>query len=255
MEPLTINYTAYRSTAFNRRVRFIVLHYTAINFEASVQALSARASAHYLVPRLDDESYQASGHSGIQVFNLVDESERAWHAGVSYWAGRENLNDTSIGIEVVNLASDDNGVFTFPAYEEAQIEALIQLIANLLARYPDVSPRNVVAHSDIAPTRKSDPGPAFPWQRLAAAGIGAWYDEEAKARFEHQFNTQGVPQQSEILATLQAYGYGIASVATADEYKALIRAFQMHFRPDDYSGELDAETAAVLYALNEKYGG
>ncbi|MGJ8522481.1 N-acetylmuramoyl-L-alanine amidase AmiD [Carnimonas sp. R-84981] len=253
MGPLTINYTAYRSPTFNKRVRFIVLHYTAINFETSVKALSGNTSSHYLVPRLDDESYKASGYSGMQVFNLVDENDRAWHAGASTWANRTNLNDTSIGIEVVNLASDDNGVFTFPDYEDAQVEALIQLTSNILSRYPDVSPKNVVAHSDIAPTRKSDPGPAFPWKRLADAGVGAWYDEDTKTRYERQFNDQGVPQQSDILNALQQYGYSTAPASTADGYKALIRAFQMHFRPSDYSGELDAETAAVLYALNDKY--
>lgn len=253
MSPLTINYTAYRSPVFNKRVRTLVLHYTALDFAASVEALSSRASAHYLVPRLDDASYQAAGYSDLQVFNLVAENDRAWHAGESSWAGRNNLNDTSIGIEVVNLASDNDGVFTFPEYEEAQIAALIELAGNILTRYPDISPCNVVAHSDIAPERKMDPGPAFPWQRLAEAGIGAWYDSETQLRFKRRFEVQGLPQRSDILDALQRYGYSTSLAASAEGFQALIRAFQLHFRPADYTGELDIDTAAVLYALNEKY--
>lgn len=120
-------------------------------------------------------------------FNLVDENERAWHAGVSYWDGRNNLNDTAIGIETVNLATDNDGVFTFPPYNVTQIAAIKALASNILYRFPDITPVNVVGHSDIAPGRKSDPGAAFPWKALYDAGIGAWYDDETKQRYLDQF--------------------------------------------------------------------
>ncbi len=90
----------------------------------------------------------------MRIFNLVDENERAWHAGVSYWDGRNNLNDTAIGIETVNLATDNDGVFTFPPYNVTQIAAIKALASNILYRFPDITPVNVVGHSDIAPGRK-----------------------------------------------------------------------------------------------------
>ncbi|MDD9162560.1 N-acetylmuramoyl-L-alanine amidase, partial [Aliivibrio sp. S4MY4] len=147
-----IDYNSYRSvSSYNRRVRFLVMHYTAIDFSASINALTgkeANASAHYLVPDPLDASYQEAGFNDMRIFNLVDENERAWHAGVSSWAGRNGLNDTSIGIEIVNEASDDQGVFVFPLYSPTQIQALISLSKNILQRYPDISPTNVIGHSD-----------------------------------------------------------------------------------------------------------
>ncbi len=176
---LTIDYNSYRTTTpYGKRVRFLVLHYTALDFAASVKALTTgAASAHYLIPAPHDPSYKAAGFKGQRIFNLVAEEDRAWHAGVSGWARRDNLNDTSIGIEIVNLARDDDGVFTFPDYERSQINALKQLAKNILQRYPDMTPKNVVGHSDIAVGRKSDPGPKLPWKELYEAGIGAWYDD------------------------------------------------------------------------------
>lgn len=155
-----IDYNSYRSVAsFGHRVRFLVLHYTAQNFADSVKSLTGKSvSAHYLVPDPTEATYQAAGFSGVRIFNLVDENERAWHAGSSQWGTRSNINDTSIGIEIVNLASGDGGNITFPPFNPQQIEAVTQLAQNILQRYPDISPVNVVAHSDIAPGRKSDPG-------------------------------------------------------------------------------------------------
>ncbi|MDQ0627628.1 UNVERIFIED_ORG: transposase IS166 family protein [Pantoea agglomerans] len=158
-----IDYNSYRSVmSFNRRVRFLVMHYAAENFEKSVLSLTGRStSVHYLVPDPSEQTYINAGFKDMRIFNLVDESERAWHAGVSQWSGRTNLNDTSIGIEIVNLAIDNGGVFTFPSYNPTQVDAVKELALNILQRYPDISPVNVVGHSDIAPGRKSDPSAAF----------------------------------------------------------------------------------------------
>jgi len=250
----TIDYNSYRTLEpYGKRVRFLVLHYTAMDFSGSVKSLTTgAASAHYLIPDPTDPSYKSAGFKGQKIFNLVAEEDRAWHAGVSQWAGRSGLNDTSIGIEIVNQATDVDGVFTFPDYEASQIKALKQLVKNILQRYPDMSPKNVVAHSDISVGRKSDPGPKLPWKDLAKAGIGAWYDDAVKDKYLQQFSC-GIPEREQVIQAFSRYGYGIETPATDAFFSALVRAFQLHFRPENYDGVLDSETCAILYALNEKY--
>ncbi|WFQ79956.1 N-acetylmuramoyl-L-alanine amidase [Xenorhabdus sp. SF857] len=249
-----IDYNSYRSTkSFNRRSRFLVMHYTALNFEKSIQALTGElVSAHYLVPNPDDPTYQAAGFDKIHIFNLVDELERAWHAGISYWDGREGLNDTSIGIEIVNEASDDGGVFTFPPYHPEQVAAIKELAINILQRYPDIKPTHVVGHSDIAWQRKTDPGPSFPWKELYDAGVGAWYDEETKQKYIEQFG-HCLPDVTKILEKFKRYGYDITGAEKKENFQSLLKAFQMHFRSSHYDGVPDIETIAILYALVEKY--
>lgn len=307
-----IDYNSYRSIkSFNRRVRFLVMHYTALDFKESVMALTGEdVSAHYLVPDPTEQSYIESGFKDMRIFNLVDENERAWHAGVSSWAGRNNLNDTSIGIEIVNFSnshsasseqahvkvalksmrvsnpvnkdryelqtdvslqpkgSDVNGTalqietvnlvtynqqgFVFPPYNPRQIDAVKELALNILQRYPDIMPTDVVGHSDIAIGRKRDPGAAFPWKELYLAGIGAWYDEKQKNCYQRQF-CKSLPPKADILAKLKCYGYDISVACSEIGYKDLIRAFQLHFRQENYDGILDVETAAIIYALVDKY--
>lgn len=253
---IPIDYNSYRAVKnFNSRIRFIVIHYTAANFQRSVELLTGgQASAHYLIPDPSDPTYITSENRGVKIFNLVDEKERAWHAGVSSWRGRNNLNDTAIGIELVNQATDDgHGHFTFPPFHPQQIAAVKALTSSIIQRYPDVSPSNIVGHSDIAPGRKSDPGPAFPWKTLFNSGIGAWYDEKVKEKYLFLFRHQ-MPEQNDIIGKLKTYGYSTEGATTKEGFTALIRAFQLHFRPENYSGVADAETAAILYALAEKYG-
>lgn len=249
-----IDYNSYRSVkGFNRRIRFLVMHYTAIGFKGSITTLTGSSvSAHYLIPDPSEKTYIEAGFKDMRIFNLVNENERAWHAGTSSWAGRSNLNDTAIGIEIVNLATDNNGIFTFPPYNPTQIEAIKELATNILQRYPDITPTNVIGHSDIAPGRKSDPGAAFPWKVLYAAGVGAWYEDTIKERYQAQFDN-ALPAKADIVAKFKRYGYDTSAVASENGYKNLIRALQLHFRQKNYNGILDAETAAILYALVEKY--
>lgn len=263
-----IDYNSYRSVkSFNRRVRFLVMHYTSLDFKASVMALTGeKVSAHYLVFDPSERTYCEAGFKDMRIFNLVDENECAWHAGVSSWAGHSHFNDASIGIEIVNLATGHSAApeetfdlvdyrseeVGFPPYNPIQIDAVKELALNILQRYPDIMPTDVVGHSDIAIGRKSDPGAAFPWKELYRAGIGAWYDDELKSHYQEQFS-KGFPSREEVLTKLKCYGYDISAAGTEIGYKNLVRAFQLHFRQENYDGILDVETAAILYALVDKY--
>ncbi len=183
----------------------------------------------------------------------MDENKRAWHAGVSSWGNRNNLNDTSIGVEIVNLAADHQGTFTFPPYSPQQIEAVEQLALDILGRYPDISPVNVVAHSDIAAGRKSDPGPMFPWHALYLKGIGAWFDDCTQQSFLQAYRCVGVPAREHLLGLFRKYGYDTTAATTGMGFQRLVRAFQLHFRPAKHDGVMDIETAANLAALVKKY--
>lgn len=249
--------TSFPAKDFNERngepVQQVILHYTAAPFVSSLRTLTRDGvSAHYLLPDPGDPGYRSIGHDELRVLRLVDEDKRAWHAGVSHWAGRDNLNSRAIGIEIVNLARDDKGVFTFPAYAQEQVDKLIALLRDILGRYPHIGPTDILGHSDVAYWRKSDPGPRLPWRCLFDAGVGAWFDESTQAMYQRRFCV-GLPPEVEVERAFQRYGYKPAWNRQAFEQRT--RAFQMHFRSRDYCGTLDAETCAILYALNEKYQG
>lgn len=251
-----IDYNAYRAVkGYGRRVRFLILHYTAENFVTSAKLLAGdgKVSAHYLVPDPTEQTYIDAGYKDMRIFNLVDEYDRAWHAGVSFWAGRTNINDSSIGVEIVNLASEKDGKLVFPPFNPTQIDAVKELAHNVMQRYPDISPVHVLGHSDVAPGRKKDPGAAFPWKLLFDEGIGAWYDDATKVAYLSQFEQSGLPERSDLLAHFATYGYGVAAAATDAGFHDLVQAFQLHFRQEKYDGVMDLETAAILYALVEKY--
>ncbi|MGY2403277.1 N-acetylmuramoyl-L-alanine amidase [Pseudomonas sp. SDO5271_S396] len=249
--------TTFPSQHFNERngepVRQVVLHYTALPFVPSLNTLTRDGvSAHYLLPDPTEPGYCAAGYEELRAFRLVDEDKRAWHAGVSHWDGRDNLNSRSIGIELVNLARDEQGIFTFPDYAQEQVTVLIALLRDMLGRYPQIGPTDILGHSDVAYWRKSDPGPRLPWRQLHDAGVGAWFDEATRAMYQRRF-CLGLPPEVEVERAFQRYGYAPARNRQAFEQRT--RAFQMHFRPRDYGGHLDAQTCAILYALNDKYRG
>ncbi len=238
-----------QSSAFNERVRYVVLHYTDSEAPRALRTLMGpKVSAHYVVARTPD---QRGGEP--LVWQLVDEEKRAWHAGVSAWEDRTQLNDSSIGIEIVNRGpSHDASSGDWEPYSEAQIAAVIALVGDIVRRYR-LPPTAIVGHADIAPERKIDPGPAFPWQRLHAAGIGAWPDAASVTRYRQRF-ARCPPTLTQLQRALGAYGYALpASGAQDTRTQAVLRAFQMHFRPSDYRGEPDAESAAIVWALLAKY--
>ncbi|QHB32442.1 N-acetylmuramoyl-L-alanine amidase [Yersinia canariae] len=243
--------TSIPSIAQNARVRFLVLHYTATDDAQSLKILTqdGNVSAHYLVKTQPD-----SIDGKPVVLQLVPESQRAWHAGVSDWHGRSSLNDTSIGIEIVNRGFTEKmlGRQWYP-YNESQIQLIERLTKDIVERY-NIDPTDVVAHSDIAPQRKSDPGPLFPWKRLAEQGIGAWPDDATVTKYIDGRNKNHQASVAVIQQALARYGYKIPQTGELDdETRQVIKAFQMHFRAQDFSGVPDVETEAIALALVEKY--
>ena len=252
-----IDNDTYQATGKSERIKSIVLHYTVSDNDRSIKTLTiGNVSAHYLILNHDDD----------RIYNLVPESERAWHAGAGGFAGRTILNDTSIGIEIVNAGIKPeyrdalkNGALEYHPYEhyvefdELQIKKVGQLVQDLAKRY-DISPKNIIGHADMAPSRKIDPGAKFPWQRLYFDyGIGAWYDEFDKQFFMHEdeFAAATIP---EIKQAFRDYGYQINDSDEWDKAsRNVVYAFQLHFRPQQPTGELDLETYAILKALNKKY--
>ncbi len=258
----------YPSANQNQRVRFVILHYTAGNWQQSLQALTeptARpVSSHYLIPQSLDSSYPAG--EPLKIYQLVSEQHRAWHAGASRWQDRHNLNDQSIGIELVNEARCDiipaepNSVSAqadtlciTPDFDPAQLLLLADLLQNILKRYPDITPDRVLAHSDIAPEQKQDPGPRFPWQWLASLGIGAWYDNQQLSHFWQQPRWQAT-DVSGWQQALKDYGYAIAVTGQLDDQShSYLLAFQRHFVPEQMDALPNRKTLAVLAALLAKY--
>lgn len=203
-------------------IDILVLHYTGMRTAEEALARlcdpEAKVSAHYTVDR------------DGRIYRHVDESRRARHAGVSYWAGARDVNGRSIGIELVNPGHE----FGYVPFAEAQIEALIGLAHGILARHP-IPPHRVVGHSDVAPNRKTDPGELFPWARLAENGIGF---------FPRRAETEG----GEFAENLARFGYGVPPEIDWP-LETVIAAFQRHFRPERIDGIADEETSARLAAL------
>ncbi|MBC2855036.1 N-acetylmuramoyl-L-alanine amidase [Cetobacterium sp. 2A] len=251
-ETFKIDRSSYFAKGQNNRIRHIILHYTVLNDEKSIKVLTERdVSAHYLVTSNDDQP----------ILSLVPDEKRAWHAGISSFDNRTNLNDTSIGIEIVNLGikTQDKFGYKFPQaqnyfpYTDVQIEKIGFLLKDLSNKY-SINPKYILGHSDIAPGRKPDPGPLFPWKKLYSDyGVGAWYDDQdyqdfLDDDFRLKYNTIQIKKQ------FIKYGYPMNLTDKWDnESKQIIQAFQNHFRPEKITGVVDAQTFAIIKALNFKY--
>jgi len=227
-------------------VGILVLHYTGMKTAEEALARlcdpAARVSAHYTVDR-----------DGT-VYAHVPEERRAWHAGLSWWAGTREVNARSIGIEIVNPGHE----FGYVPFTDDQIAAVIDLASDILARHP-IPARNVVGHSDVAPMRKQDPGELFPWQRLAEYGIGVWpgFAIASPGRPASAIASPGRPASAArggVVAQSAAEGafrenltrYGYDPDAPL---KDAVTAFQRHFRPERVDGIVDGDCAAVLAGL------
>lgn len=235
----------YRAKGKNQRIKFIILHYTGCDDKTSINTLTKEdVSSHYLI----------TTYKWDPIFQLVSDNERAWHAGFSSFQGRNNLNDTSIGIEIVNLGvTTVNGESKNPSFEESQIRKTAHLIKNVSKKYK-IDPKNILGHSDIAPGRKIDPGPMFPWERLHREfGIGAWYDSD-DFNFYYDYSIFKIYSIAAIQIEFKKYGYDMdVSGEWNEKEKKVLKSFQMHFRPKNRSGEMDLETFAIIKALNHKY--
>jgi N-acetylmuramoyl-L-alanine amidase len=204
-------------------IDILVLHYTGMETGAAAVARltdpEAKVSAHYTV---DEDG---------TIFAHVSEECRAWHAGVSYWAGARDINARSIGIEIVNPGHE----FGYRSFPDAQIAAVTRLARDVFSRHA-IPPERVLAHSDVAPARKQDPGELFPWGALALAGVGLW-PQTRRPKLTVPF-TDG----------LRAFGYGLKpEMDVADE--VVVTAFQRHFRPAKLDGVADAECKSILASL------
>jgi N-acetylmuramoyl-L-alanine amidase len=207
----------------NTPVDILLLHYTGMETGAAAVARltdpDAKVSAHYTV---DEDG---------TVFAHVPEDCRAWHAGVSYWAGARDVNARSIGIEIVNPGHE----FGYRSFPDAQIEAVIEVTRGILTRHA-IPPERVLGHSDVAPARKRDPGELFPWGALALAGVGLW-PQTRKNRLAGAFEDG-----------LSAFGYGVSPEVDIPT-ETVVSAFQRHWRPAKIDGVADDECARILAAL------
>ncbi|WP_313327205.1 N-acetylmuramoyl-L-alanine amidase [Stutzerimonas balearica] len=232
--------TRYSAVAQDSRAQFIVLHYTSTDFEHSLELLSrGDVSSHYLIDR-----------APAKIYRLVDENRRAWHAGESEWQGRTWLNSSSIGIELVNPGYEQtaDGRRLWYPYPEPQIDALILLLKDIMQRH-GLKPGAIIGHSDIAAQRKVDPGPLFPWKRLADAGLLPWPDARLVAAHREVFS-RALPATEWFQTQLAQQGYRVPRHGMLDEEtRNVIAAFQMKYRPARFDGMPDAETAAILAAL------
>jgi N-acetylmuramoyl-L-alanine amidase len=207
------------------------------------------ATAKGALDLLRDPKAEVSSHYFIDedgtILQLVPESRRAWHAGVGVWKGERDLNSASIGIEIVNPGHDGG----LPPFGEAGIAATIALCRDIAARHP-IRPERILAHSDIAPARKRDPGERFPWDALWRAGVGHWVPPAPKIGpplFREK--EQGPPIRA-LQALLSLYGYGVELTGVYDApTRTVVAAFQRHFRPEKVDGEADASTIETLRAL------
>ena len=215
----------------------IILHYTGM--ETAAAALDwlcreeSQVSSHYFV------------HEDGRVDQLVAEDRRAWHAGKSNWKGETDINSRSIGIEIAN-AGHPGGLPDFPL---VQIDAVVELCRNCGERW-SIAPERVLAHSDIAPIRKVDPGEKFPWERLHAGGVGHWVPPApiGGGRF-FQRGDQGQPVEA-VQTMLSLYGYGIEVTGVfCEKTEGAVAAFQRHFRPMQVDGIADISTLDTLHRL------
>ncbi len=239
------------------REMFLVLHYTAITYQETLKRFgdeNYQASSHYLIPELPINNQ-------FVIYRMVPDNKRAWHAGLSFWQGNRSLNASSIGIEIENLGfpeADENQPLMlrrwYPYASKKQIEVVAEVAKRVINEY-GITPSRVVGHSDIAPGRKFDPGPLFPWEQLYKEyNIGAWFDEDTVSYYKTYFPWKN--DVSDLQIKLSKYGYDINITGVYDQAtKDVVSAFQMHFYPQKYDGQADMETVARLDALLEKYRG
>jgi N-acetylmuramoyl-L-alanine amidase len=222
------------------RVDILLLHYTGMTTEEEALARltdpEAKVSSHYFV------------YEDGRICQLVPEARRAWHAGLSSWRGATDINARSIGIEIANPGHE----FGYREFPQPQIDAVIGLCRDIVARH-GIRRERVLAHSDVAPARKQDPGEKFPWDRLASAGVGLWV-EPAPIAAGRTFsaNDRGL-EVEDLQRQLARFGYATEiSRRYDDNTRSIVTAFQRHFRPERVDGLADVSTRETLARLLKK---
>jgi N-acetylmuramoyl-L-alanine amidase len=246
--PLSIDAASHQSIGQDSRVQHLILHFTTINNKLSIEVLTRGAvSSHYLVTEPED---------GVppKIYQFVPEHRRAFHAGVSSWKGAAGLNASSIGIEIVNrgYADTTDGRIWFE-FSKEQMDLVIELTKKIVKEH-DIRPDRILGHSDIAPGRKNDPGPRFPWKRFADEGLIPWPDESMVRVRQIEFERQ-LPDITWFQEKLNQHGFNlpITSIMDAPTMNAL-EAFQMKYRQRKFDGSIDAETGALLDVVTSKEG-
>ena len=196
------------------------------------------------IKRLKDPKFKVSCHYLInrkgKIINIVKDKKIAWHAGKSKWKKFTNLNNNSIGIELVNKGHQ----FGYQNFSKKQIKSLIQLCKNLIKKY-EIKKENVLGHSDIAPLRKIDPGEKFPWQKLSNYKLGSWYRQSQK---KIHFNPEKI--QIDFFKNLKKIGYRYFSIYKRNiKDKRIIRSFQQHYLPSNVTGKIDLKTFKISHYL------
>jgi len=229
--------TRYTSQNQDSRVLFLIIHYTVGDFSSSLQALTVgEVSSHYLVDDRTDD---------FTIYRLVDERRRAWHAGVSCWKNNCGLNASSVGIEIVNPGMRDGVFVPFPP---GQIDRVLALSRDIIERH-QIRAERVLGHNEISPGWKEDPGPLFPWKRLADEGLIAWPSDAEIAAARHRLS-EVLPPVAWFQEQLATHGIQVPRSGVLDEgTRRALMMFQMRYRPALYAGDPDLETAALLGAV------
>lgn len=242
-------------------VKYLIMHYTVCNFPQTVNLFTAnkdnnRVSAHYVISEKDDHI------AGGKLLQVVPDEMRAWHAGVSRWGTYQNLNPVSLGIEYVNKGFTDKheGDKVYYPFDEDQIKTSGLMSRQIVQEY-NIAPQNVLGHQDIAPSRKSDPGPLFPWAKLYNEyGVGAWLDEnemnedDIMRKYHPERPSPETPDLDVLLEIVSSYGYPTETATDTN----IVNAFKAHFSanqsPELCDGKIRKEDMFWAWAIEAKYG-
>ena len=221
-----------KKTRLKKDIKFVIIHYTGMQSEIeSLKRLldpQSKVSSHYLINRKG------------KIIQMVKEKNIAWHAGKSRWKKFKNLNNYSIGIELVNKGHQ----FGYQNFSRQQISSLIKLCTKLKKKYL-IKKENFLGHSDIAPLRKADPGEKFPWKKLSKSKIGKWY-----AKFNNKIEVNPKKMEALFFKNLQKFGFRYFTTNKKNFNDVMIvKAFQRHYLPNYITGKIDQKTYEISHFL------
>ena len=235
--------TSLSAKGQDSRVLFLIIHYTVADLPWSIKILTEQeVSAHYLV----------SDETPPRIFRLVDESRRAWHSGPSAWKGHRMLNANSVGIEIVHpgFKLGPDKVRIYQPFSKTQIDALVPLVKDIVQRH-QIRPERILGHGEVTSPYKEDPGPTFPWKLFADLGITPPWPDATRVAAQRAVYEAALPDAAWFQAALAQWGHEVERTGQWDsQSQRVLMNFQMRYRPSNYSGQPDAESAALLFVLN-----